>query len=108
MRKFNTNLLHSASDLNAFLGCPHAISLSLRKLLDPESLPERAADDDEAKLVAEAGNEHERSYRRQLSADELCAFVRMQVPNAAMPSPPWRGEWPAQNLRPCKGRRTPS
>jgi uncharacterized protein len=68
MRKFNDNLLHSASDLNAYLGCPHSVALSLRKLLDPECLPDRAADDEEANLVAEAGNEHERNYLQQLKA----------------------------------------
>jgi uncharacterized protein len=66
MRKFNNSLLHSASDLNAYLGCPHSTALSLRKLLDPECLPPEAADDDEAKLVAKAGNEHEQNYLLQL------------------------------------------
>jgi uncharacterized protein len=68
MRKFKENLLHSASDLNVYLGCPHAVSLSLRKLLDPECLPTQAPDDDEALLVAEAGNKHEQNYLRQLKS----------------------------------------
>jgi uncharacterized protein len=68
MRKFNNNLLHSASDLNSYLGCPHAISLSLRKLLDPESLPNPAEDDEETMLVAEAGNQHEQNYLQQLKS----------------------------------------
>jgi uncharacterized protein len=69
MRRFDDKLLHSASDLNAYLGCPHSISLSLRKLNDPKCLPDRAEDDEEAKLVAEAGNEHERDYLRQLKRE---------------------------------------
>jgi uncharacterized protein len=68
MRSFNNNLLHSASDLNAYLGCAHAISLTLRKLIDPQSLPNQAADDEEAKLIAEAGNEHERNYLQRLES----------------------------------------
>src|SRR3954469_419952 len=83
MRKFNNNLLHSASDLNAYLGCPHSVALSFRKLLDPESLPDRAPDDDEAKLVAEAGNEHERSYLRQLkdqtTVDEIAGEGSLEM-----------------------------
>jgi uncharacterized protein len=66
MRKFNNNLLHSASDLNAYLGCPHSVALSLQKLLEPDSLPDHAEDDDEAKLVAEAGNQHEAAYLKQM------------------------------------------
>lgn len=80
MRKFNHNLLHSASDLNAYLGCPHAVSLSLQKLLDPDSLPNRAADDDEAKLVAEAGNQHEQSYLEQLRTQTLVAEIPSDGP----------------------------
>lgn len=68
MRKFNNSLLHSASDLNAYLGCPHSVALSLRKLLDPDCLPPQAPDDEEAKIVAEAGNEHERNYLQQLKS----------------------------------------
>src|SRR5688500_14116665 len=75
MRNFNGSLLHSASDLNAYLGCPHSVSLSLRKLLDPASLPERAQDDEQAKLIAEAGNQHEAAYldqlRHEFQVDEI-------------------------------------
>ncbi|MFN3725236.1 MAG: TM0106 family RecB-like putative nuclease [Allosphingosinicella sp.] len=62
MRYHNDSLLHSASDLNAFLGCAHAAALNLRKLVNPESLPERAEDDDTVQLVQAAGHEHEASY----------------------------------------------
>ena len=62
MRRLNELLLHSPSDLNAFLGCSHAAALNLRKLLDPASLPDRAADDDGAKLIQQAGHNHEANY----------------------------------------------
>jgi uncharacterized protein len=75
MRKFNNALLHSASDLNAFLGCAHAVSLSLRKLLDPQCLPDRAADDDEARLVIDAGHRHEQDYLDQLKAQTTVAEI---------------------------------
>lgn len=75
MRKFNEALLHSASDLNAYLGCQYAVSLSLRKLLDPASLPDRAEDDEQAKLVAEAGNKHEAAYLGQLRHETEVAEI---------------------------------
>jgi uncharacterized protein len=80
MRKFNNALLHSASDLNAYLGCAHSISLSLRKLLDPECLPPEAADDEEAKLVAEAGNEHEHNYLRQMKSQTAVVEISSDGP----------------------------
>lgn len=111
MRKFNEALLHSASDLNAFLGCPHSVALSLQKLLDPESLPERAEDDEQAKLVAEAGNQHEAAYlerlRRQTQVAEIAANGPLEerveatrqamlagspvIYQAAFLGPPWHG-----------------
>jgi len=68
MRRLNDLPLHSASDLNAFLGCSHAAALNLRKLLDPTSLPDRADDDDGAKLIQQAGHNHEANYLAQLEA----------------------------------------
>ena len=75
MRKYGDSLLHSATDLNTYLGCPHAVSLSLRKLLDPASLPERAQDDEQAKLIAEAGNQHEATYLDQLRHETQVAEI---------------------------------
>lgn len=66
MRTHHDSLLHSASDLNAFLGCAHAAALNLRKLRDPASLPEKAADEDGAALVQDAGHKHEAAYLDQL------------------------------------------
>jgi uncharacterized protein len=58
MQKHNGSLLHSASDLVAFLGCEHSITLALKHLETP--LP-RAADDASAQLVMEKGMAHERA-----------------------------------------------
>jgi uncharacterized protein len=111
MRKFNNKLLHSASDLNAYLGCAHSVSLSLRKLLAPETLPDRAEDDEQAKLVAQAGNEHEAAYLDQLRHetqlaeidDRGCLEDRVEatmqamiagapvIYQAAFLGPPWHG-----------------
>lgn len=66
MRRHNQQLLHSASDLNAFLGCAHAAALNLQKLLVPDSLPERAADDDATQLVQAAGHAHEAVFLAEL------------------------------------------
>lgn len=66
MRVDQGELLHSASDLNAFLGCAHAAALNLRKLRDPASLPDRAKDDETMVLIQDAGHAHEADYLRQL------------------------------------------
>ena len=68
MRRYNDSLLHSASDLNAFLGCSHAAALNLQKLLDPQSLPDRAEDDESVQLIQQAGHAHEANYLAQLKA----------------------------------------
>lgn len=62
MRKYRDQILHSASDLNAFLGCPHAAALNLRKLLDRSSLPEKAEDSADLVLIQDAGHAHEEQY----------------------------------------------
>jgi len=80
MRKLNNALLHSASDLNAYLGCPHSVALSFRKLLDPECLPPEAADDEEAKLVTKAGNEHERNFLQQLKIQTMVVEISNDGP----------------------------
>lgn len=80
MRKFHDSLLHSASDLNAYLGCQHAVSLSLRKLIDPASVPDRAQDDEQAKLIAEAGNQHEAAYLDRLRDETPVAEIDDRVP----------------------------
>ena len=66
MRAYQDQLLHSASDLNAFLGCRHAAALNLRKLKNPAALPERAIDDETAVLIQDAGHNHEARYLEQL------------------------------------------
>lgn len=75
MRKFNGNLLHSASDLNAYLGCAHSVALSRRKLLHPESLPDQVEDDDETQLVIQAGHRHEQDYLERLKAETTVAEI---------------------------------
>lgn len=68
MRIYREELLHSASDLNKYLDCPHAVMLDLRKLRDPASLPERVRDDEGMALIAEAGLTHEADYLGRLRA----------------------------------------
>jgi uncharacterized protein len=80
MRKFNNDLLHSASDLNAYLGCPHSVSLALRKLLDPECLPEQAKADDETQLVIDAGHRHEQDYLERLKAETAVIEISDEGP----------------------------
>lgn len=66
MRKYNGTFLHSASDLNVFLSCAHAVALNLQKLTRPDSLPERAIDDESTVLIQDAGHAHEAAYLAQL------------------------------------------
>ncbi len=73
MQRHHDRLLHSASDLVAFLACEHSITLSLRNLDTP--LP-KAAVDPSAQLVADKGIEHERAVLRQFEADGL-AVVKL-------------------------------
>jgi uncharacterized protein len=58
MQKLNGSILYSASDLVAFLGCEHSITLALRNLETP--LPQ-AEDDASARLVMDKGMAHERA-----------------------------------------------
>jgi predicted RecB family nuclease len=68
MRFYDNALLHAASDLNAFLGCAHAAALNLQKLRDPQSLPDKAEDDESMVLVQDAGHAHEAAYLAGLVA----------------------------------------
>ena len=80
MRKFNNNLLHSASDLNAYLGCAHSVALGLRKLLNPDSLPDQAEDNDETQLVIDAGHRHEQDYLDRLKAQTTVVEISADGP----------------------------
>jgi predicted RecB family nuclease len=111
MRLLDNRLLHSASDLNAFLGCAHAAALNRQKLLVPESLPERAMDNDTAILLQVAGHAHDEPYLAQLMADgeradiptagavEVNAAATADAMSAGVPTayqaeflaPPWQG-----------------
>jgi predicted RecB family nuclease len=75
MRRHQELFLHSASDLNAFLGCSHAVALSLRKLVNPECLPDRAVDDETAVLIQDAGHSHEAAYLAALRDETHVAEV---------------------------------
>jgi len=66
MRIYHDSLLHAASDLNAFLGCPHAVAFNFQKLRHPSSLPARAVDDESMVLIQDAGHAHEANYLIQL------------------------------------------
>jgi hypothetical protein len=68
MRSYDNALVHAASDLNAFLGCAHAAALNLQKLRDPQSLPDKADDDESMVLVQDAGHAHEAAYLAGLTA----------------------------------------
>jgi predicted RecB family nuclease len=66
MRFYDNALLHAPSDLNAFLGCAHAAALNLQKLRDPQSLPDKAADDETMVLIQDTGHTHEENYLAKL------------------------------------------
>ncbi len=89
MQRLDGTLLHSATDLVAFLDCEHRTALDLAHVDVPA---ETAPDDDHAKLIQQKGHEHERAYlehlrsihgdvavvesdRRMSRADDLAARV---------------------------------
>lgn len=82
MHEYDGELLHSATDLNTFLACPHAVALNLRKLRDPASLPDRVEDDETNVLVQKAGHAHEAAYLAQLRAETSVAEVPSTSPLA--------------------------
>ena len=59
MLKLGDETLYSASDLVAFLECPHSTTLDLINLETPL---ERAEDDEHAKLIQDKGFAHEAAY----------------------------------------------
>ncbi|TLY88032.1 MAG: TM0106 family RecB-like putative nuclease [Gammaproteobacteria bacterium] len=68
MRRYNGQLIFSATDLVTFLDCRHATFLDHRQLEDPAPLP---AEDPYVELLQQKGLEHERSYREQLRTQGL-------------------------------------
>ena len=70
MRKeLDGSLIHSASDLVAFMGCRHRTALDLRKLQGWDREPD--AVDDGAALVQDYGNRHEACYLERLVSKGL-------------------------------------
>ena len=69
MQRGGKDVLYSASDLVAFLGCRHRTTLDLRKLNGWEE--ERATSDAASMLVQEYGSRHELAYLAKLKASGL-------------------------------------
>ncbi|NCP15267.1 MAG: TM0106 family RecB-like putative nuclease [Sphingomonadales bacterium] len=69
MRLHEGQTLFSPTDLVRFLGCNHATALDLVRLADPDGAPALAQDDAMAKLVQQAGLEHEERFRKQLAGE---------------------------------------
>jgi predicted RecB family nuclease len=63
LQRLDGTLLHSATDLVAFLDCEHRTVLDLAHVDVPA---ETAPDDDHAKLIQRKGHEHERAYLEHL------------------------------------------
>lgn len=82
MRLHNGHALFSPTDLVAFLGCHHATALSLLRLRDPASAPERAEDDAMAQLVQQAGMEHEERFRSRLAGEVGLVEIPTDAPLA--------------------------
>ena len=69
MRFYKNAVLYSPSDLVRYLGCNYASYLDSAKLLSVSSGPQRADDDAMAKLLQQAGLNHEDTYRSKLATD---------------------------------------
>lgn len=76
MRLHDNDTLFLPSDLVRFLGCNHATSLDLARLRDPTNAPDRAEDDALAKLVQQAGLEHEERFRARIAGEGGLADMR--------------------------------
>jgi predicted RecB family nuclease len=68
MRRFDGQVLFSATDLVGFLGCRHATVLDRRDLDDPQP---RLDSDPYVKLLQEKGVSHEQAYLERLRASGL-------------------------------------
>ncbi|WP_375271332.1 TM0106 family RecB-like putative nuclease [Sphingomonas sp.] len=66
MRRYRDQILHSAGDLNAFLGCAHAVVLNARALGDAALRARRTVDEGSVRLTQDAGHAHEAAYRERL------------------------------------------
>ena len=108
MRRYEGEILLSASDLVHFLGCTHSIYLDL---VDLETPLQRAVDDEQAQLIKGKGDEHEARYLADLkikhgvqeistegTLSERAAATRQAllaghdiVYQAAFLEPPWHG-----------------
>ncbi|MCP5385460.1 MAG: TM0106 family RecB-like putative nuclease [Novosphingobium sp.] len=111
MRLYENAALYSPTDLVRYLGCAHATSLDLAKLISPEDAPQQAEDDAMGKLVQQAGLEHEDAYRAKLAAEGGLVEIDDKAPlgiraaatiaamkdgakaifQAAFLQPPWHG-----------------
>lgn len=92
MFRHNGKLLLSASDLNTFLGCQHAVALN-RRILDGEEIA-RGGVDATMELLREKGTAHEKAYLdklqqqgrqvREISSEGLSLEARVADTVAAM------------------------
>ena len=80
MQRLDGTLLHSASDLVAFLGCEHRTVLD-RAHLDVSA--ETSAHDEHARLLQKKGHEHERAYLEHLRSVHREVVVIDSVPGAS-------------------------
>lgn len=80
MQRLDGTLLHSASDLVAFLGCEHRTVLDLAHVDVPA---ETSPDDEHAKLLQRKGHEHERAYLEHLRSVHPEVAVIERSPGAS-------------------------
>ena len=76
MRRIDNRLLLSASDLNTYLGCPHASGLDYRHSILGEAL-NPAADDEGLTLLQRRGFEHEQRHFEQLRASARGEVIQL-------------------------------
>ncbi|MEE4540182.1 MAG: TM0106 family RecB-like putative nuclease [Erythrobacter sp.] len=79
MRLHDNDTLFSPTDLVRFLGCNHATALDLARLRNPTNAPDLAEDDAMAKLVQQAGLEHEERFRARLVGEGDLADIPTNV-----------------------------
>src|SRR5687768_12753193 len=90
MHRSETGLIFTATDLSAFLACPHLTLLNLRTALGGPKPP--VYDDPSLEVLRRRGEEHERAYLQQLRVSPSTRVTEI-VDASAPDNAPMRARW---------------
>src|SRR5688572_10355792 len=90
MHRSETGLIFTATDLSAFLACPHLTLLNLRTAVGGPKPP--VYDDPSLEVLRKRGEEHERAYLQQLRVNPSARVTEI-VDAGAPDNEPTRARW---------------